>query len=122
MNFALRSDSPGQRTPALRQVAPAFAPELIKTLESGASDELPTNATFGDGSPIPAEYLEHVSGILESEKIPFRWRAGDFILLDNLLAFHGRNPFHGPRRILTVLKDPRSQVAETLPLPIKRAA
>ena len=31
---------------------------------------------------------------------------GDVLMLDNLFTIHGRNPFRGPRRILTGMAEP----------------
>lgn len=59
------------------------------------------DVTYGDGSPIPAQTLEHILNKLEEKSIYFPWRKGDVLLLDNILAMHGRAPFKGKRRILT---------------------
>jgi hypothetical protein len=33
----------------------------------------------------------------------FSWRRGDLLVLDNLLAAHGRKPFEGDREILVAM-------------------
>jgi alpha-ketoglutarate-dependent taurine dioxygenase len=38
--------------------------------------------------------------------VEFEWRAGDVLLLDNMLVAHGRRPYSGPRKILTALAEP----------------
>ncbi len=58
---------------------------------------------YGDGSRLPRPDLYHVMDILEKETIKFPWQKGDFMVLDNLLAMHGRAPFNGKRRILVSL-------------------
>jgi hypothetical protein len=35
-----------------------------------------------------------------------KWSRGDVLLLDNLLAAHGRKPLAGPRQIVVALADP----------------
>jgi alpha-ketoglutarate-dependent taurine dioxygenase len=74
--------------------------ETMMTLYRGREDELPQNATFGDGSEIPLEFLETVRRAADRHKVLFDWRRGDLLMVDNMLAAHGRMPFAGPRRIL----------------------
>jgi alpha-ketoglutarate-dependent taurine dioxygenase len=58
---------------------------------------------YGDGLPIPRIDLYHVMDILDQETIRFPWQKGDVMVLDNVLAMHGRAPFFGKRRILVSL-------------------
>jgi alpha-ketoglutarate-dependent taurine dioxygenase len=66
---------------------------------AGSEENFRLGVTYGDGSPIDVDALEHVREVLRSETIPHRWRAGDILVLDNMLAAHGRMPFAGPRKI-----------------------
>lgn len=66
---------------------------------------LPRNAYFGDGSPIPADYLDHVRATYERHTVRFPWQRGDVLLIDNFLVSHGRDPFTGPRRVLVAMAD-----------------
>jgi hypothetical protein len=66
-------------------------------------DDFRLNAKFGDGSPIPIEMLEQIRAVLTSETVLFPWRAGDVLVLDNLLAAHGRMPFNGARKIILAM-------------------
>jgi alpha-ketoglutarate-dependent taurine dioxygenase len=43
--------------------------------------------------------LEQIREVLQKETIPHRWQTGDILILDNMLAAHGRMPFSGARRI-----------------------
>jgi alpha-ketoglutarate-dependent taurine dioxygenase len=61
------------------------------------------NSSFGDGTPLDAPALAHVREVARREQILVPWRAGDVLVLDNLLACHGRMPFEGPRRILAAM-------------------
>ena len=68
-------------------------------------DELPQNATFADGSPIPGEYITHVQETGMRLAVDVDWRVGDLLLVDNIAAGHGRRPFTGRRRILVAMSD-----------------
>jgi alpha-ketoglutarate-dependent taurine dioxygenase len=65
----------------------------------GTEDEFRLNATFGDGSPIDLAMLGRIREVISRETIPHRWRQGDILAVDNLLAAHGRAPFAGARKI-----------------------
>ncbi|HLL77380.1 MAG TPA: TauD/TfdA family dioxygenase [Pyrinomonadaceae bacterium] len=73
---------------------------LVATL---GEDNLRLNARFGDGSPIDAALLERVRAAFRAEMALVPWRAGDTLILDNMLAAHGRMPFTGPRKILLAM-------------------
>lgn len=76
------------------ELADAFAP-----------DELPQSVTFADGSPIPAEHVTEIRDQGLACAIDVDWRAGDFMVIDNVQVAHGRRPFTGPRRILVAMSD-----------------
>ena len=59
--------------------------------------------SFGDGSPIPRQDLYHVMDVLNEYTVAYPWQSGDVMVLDNILAMHGRAPFSGKRRVLTAL-------------------
>ncbi len=58
---------------------------------------------YGDSSKIAKKDLYHVMDVLDRETISFPWQKGDLLVLDNVLAMHGRAPFEGPRRILVTM-------------------
>jgi alpha-ketoglutarate-dependent taurine dioxygenase len=58
---------------------------------------------YGDGSKVNKKDLYHVMDVLEKETIRFPWQKGDVMVLDNVLAMHGRAPFSGKRRILAAM-------------------
>ena len=58
---------------------------------------------FANGSPIPREDLYHVLDVLDANTVYFPWQKGDLLILDNVLAMHGRATFTGKRRILTAM-------------------
>lgn len=78
----------------------ALDPEIREHLLIHGEENLPRNVTFGDGSPIPDAMLAEVREILAREQRVFDWQKGDVMLVDNLLAAHGRLPFSGKRKVL----------------------
>jgi hypothetical protein len=55
---------------------------------------------YGDGSPIEAEVMEHMSRVIDDHTVGIAMDRTDIIVIDNLLCMHGRARFHGRRRIL----------------------
>ena len=74
-----------------------------------AEEDLPRNVYFGDGTAIHAEDLDTISAAYEQEKVVFPWQAGDLLLLDNMLAAHGRNPFTGKRQVVVGMAEPYAE-------------
>jgi len=90
----------------------ALAPEVrASLLKAFREDELPRNAYFGDGSPIPVEMLDAVRAVYARELVVYPWQEGDLLLLDNMLTAHARQPFEGPRRILVGMAEPAGETA-----------
>ena len=75
-------------------------------LAAFAEDELPSDARYGDGSPIEDVTLRELRDAYEAETTSFEWQNGDVLLLDNMLVAHGREPYEGPRKVRTAMVDP----------------
>jgi alpha-ketoglutarate-dependent taurine dioxygenase len=73
-------------------------------------ENLPRNAYFADGSPIPDEMLDQVRDVLEAETVSFPWQRGDVTMLDNMLVAHGRAPFEGPRNVIVAMAESHSNL------------
>lgn len=70
-----------------------------------AAEDLPNNSYYGDGSLIEPEVMDHLRAAYEQELVAFAWHKGDILLLDNMLAAHGRAPYAGERRILVAMAE-----------------
>ena len=82
----------------------ALDPETYRSLTAHAREEdFRLNAYYGDGSPLEPSALAHVREVVRREAVLVPWREGDVLVVDNLLACHGRMPFEGPRRILVAM-------------------
>ncbi len=77
-------------------------------LEIFGEEDLPNNTYYGDGSPIEPSVLDELRAAYQEEMVSFRWQQGDVLLLDNMLTAHARQPFAGPRKILTAMSELRS--------------
>lgn len=81
-----------------------YPPDIHESLlASYGADDLPQNVTFGDGSPIDVEVLQHVRDTMKGLAVLFPWQEGDLMLLDNVLVSHGRAPFEGSRKVLVAM-------------------
>lgn len=68
-------------------------------------EDLATNSYYGDGSPIEPETIEELRAAYEAERTEFPWQVGDILLVDNMLAAHGRRPYSGQRKVLAVMAE-----------------
>lgn len=67
----------------------------------------------GDGTQVSGEDATHLFDVFMHSEIPVRWQRGDVLLLDNVLAVHGRRSFVGERKILAALiRDRTAPTAE----------
>ena len=78
----------------------SLEPEIRASLLSSAGGEPPRNACYGDGSPIEEDALEEIRAAYAKEMVVFSWQKHDVLLLDNMLAAHGRRPYRGTRKVV----------------------
>lgn len=71
-------------------------------------EDLPNNTYYGDGSPIKPETLEKLRDAYLQEMVTFSWQKSDILMLDNLLAVHGRQPYIGSRKVVVGMAEPLS--------------
>eukprot|EP01061_Rhynchopus_euleeides_P035013 TRINITY_DN5904_c0_g1_i1.p1 TRINITY_DN5904_c0_g1~~TRINITY_DN5904_c0_g1_i1.p1 ORF type:complete len:407 (+),score=170.42 TRINITY_DN5904_c0_g1_i1:63-1223(+) len=71
-------------------------------------DQWPVDCTYGDGTPIEQETLDHIREIVWRNCVGVTPRQGDLLICDNWLALHGRISFpKGQRHVFaaTVFQD-----------------
>jgi len=68
-------------------------------------DTLIQEVNYADGDQIPREEVYHIMDVLDKNTISFPWQKGDVMVMDNILAMHGRDPFKGKRRTLTAMTN-----------------
>ncbi len=84
----------------------SLPPSVRDAFVSGIKEEdFPFNTYYGDGSPIEPAVLEEVREAYARETVAFPWQKGDILMVDNMLAAHGREPFTGPRKIMVAMAE-----------------
>jgi alpha-ketoglutarate-dependent taurine dioxygenase len=86
---------------------PAAAREVFNS--DFGEQGIPYNTYFGDGSRIADSTIQQLRNAYDAETVAFPWQQGDFLLLDNMLVAHGRQPFTGTRRVIVSMGDPYSR-------------
>lgn len=86
----------------LSNLEPAVQEALLGAV---SEEDLPRHAYYGDGTPIETEVLDEIRDVYRCCAIQFAWRRGDVLMLDNMLAAHGRTPFKGRRQILVAMAE-----------------
>jgi alpha-ketoglutarate-dependent taurine dioxygenase len=67
--------------------------------------DLPTDTRYGDGGKIPDDVVAHLRDCYRNAQVRFDWRRDDVLIIDNMLAAHGREPFTGPRKIAVAMTE-----------------
>lgn len=79
-------------------------PDLNELIDETCTDaERPHATYYGDGTPLERDVIQHLRQAYCSEETAFAWRAGDVLLLDNMLVSHGRRTFKGNRKIAVAM-------------------
>ena len=105
---------PGSDTPRWFNHATFFhVSTLAKDLQEGllamfGADGLPTNTYYGDGGEIPADVMDHLRAAYRAASVRFDYQRDDVLVVDNMTAAHGREPFTGPRKIAVAMAEPHT--------------
>ena len=69
-------------------------------------DGLPFTTSFGNGDELTEAEVATLNAAYDAATVREPWQPGDVMIVDNLLATHGRDPFRGDRRIAVAMGDP----------------
>jgi alpha-ketoglutarate-dependent taurine dioxygenase len=82
-------------------------PDIREVLvEELGPDGLPFNTALGDGTALTASEVATLNAAYDAAVVREPWQVGDVMVVDNILAAHGRDPFRGDRRIVVAMGDP----------------
>jgi alpha-ketoglutarate-dependent taurine dioxygenase len=84
-------------------------PHGADLLAAVGEENLPYQTFRGDGRRIEDAVLAELRAAYAAETTSFPWQRGDVLVVENMLTAHAREPFSGPRRILTAMADPASE-------------
>ncbi|MEV6032886.1 TauD/TfdA family dioxygenase [Nonomuraea sp. NPDC052116] len=68
-------------------------------------EDLPANTYYGDGGRIDDDVVAHLRECYRAASVRFDWCQDDVLVVDNMLAAHGREPFTGPRQIAVAMAE-----------------
>jgi alpha-ketoglutarate-dependent taurine dioxygenase len=77
-------------------------------------ENLPSNTYFGDGAVIPDDMVAHIRDCYRAASVRFDYQVNDVIVIDNMLASHGREPYSGPRKIAVAMAEPTGVASRLL--------
>jgi len=77
--------------------------ELDVMLQAFGPLGAPTNTAFGDGKLLPQDIYDQISQAYAAATVHVPWHRGDVLLVDNMLAAHGREPYNGDFDVVVAL-------------------
>jgi alpha-ketoglutarate-dependent taurine dioxygenase len=86
--------------------------ETASALLSFGKDNLPNHTYYADGSDLEPAVLDELRAAYLAEQVRFPWRAGDILMLDNMLVAHGREPFTPPREVVVGMAVPTREAGQ----------
>ncbi|MEL7005622.1 MAG: TauD/TfdA family dioxygenase [Bacteroidota bacterium] len=81
-------------------------PGILDAIDS--QEDLPFSTYYGDGTEIEPDTIHEIQNAYRKATTTFTWERGDVLLLDNMLASHGRNSFRGKRKVAVAMFEPMS--------------
>uniref|UniRef100_A0A7S1QFZ7 NADP-dependent oxidoreductase domain-containing protein n=1 Tax=Neobodo designis TaxID=312471 RepID=A0A7S1QFZ7_NEODS len=68
---------------------------------------------FADDTPLPDDVVMDIVRFMNANACAYRWSPGRFVIVDNSVAYHSREPFTGRRRIYAAIGQGTKPVAPT---------
>lgn len=80
-------------------------PVMQESVKQLGEENIPVNTYYGDGTRIENEVMEAIRAAYQRETIEYPWQEGNVMVLDNMLAAHGRSPYVGSRKVLVGMTE-----------------
>ncbi|HEV2148608.1 MAG TPA: TauD/TfdA family dioxygenase [Longimicrobiaceae bacterium] len=84
-------------------------------------EDMPYQTFYGDGTTIEDEVAAELREAYLQERVVFDWQKGDLLMMNNMLAAHGRMPYRGERKTLVAMAEPYTR-PDLHDIPALRAA
>ncbi|ETI29306.1 hypothetical protein G647_01759 [Cladophialophora carrionii CBS 160.54] len=95
---------PGTHLPTLFTGLAAYYKRFLAAHDGdGDARKNTTEQLYGDGTPIPEEYLARLAEITDEIRVLHKWQRGDVLVYDNIIAQHGRQPWQGEQEDRVVM-------------------
>lgn len=91
----------------LNQIVAAYTGWVDKRNVYGKS------VVFGDGSLLPKEIIEDLVSWMNEKRCCYRWESGQFVIVDNTVAYHSRQSFEGRRKVFAAIAKGTKPVTAT---------
>lgn len=79
--------------------------ETLILLAEGNEENLPLYVSYGDGEKISEDIIREVIDTINTIVVVRPWSEGDFVIVDNMLAAHGRKAYTGDRKIVVAMAE-----------------
>ena len=66
-------------------------------------NNLKEGVIFADGTPLPDEVMMALSKYMDDHACTYRWTPGKFVIVDNSVTYHSRQPFNGYRKVYAAI-------------------
>jgi len=87
----------------LPSVKDSVGEEITKPQSTPNATAFSNHVVFGDGSEINPNDLLRIRAVSRSCEVLFAWKEGDVMIIDNVMAMHGRKPFTGLRQTVVAM-------------------
>ena len=89
----------------------SFVDRIAKVYDLPKADDdvmrQPFASVFGDGSPIPVEFVAQMDDVYDEQKVVIPYQPTDFMVINNVIAAHGKTPWTGTdRRVYVTMREP----------------
>jgi hypothetical protein len=81
--------------------------EIFSMMEAmyASEEDFPMYVKFGDGSVISPEIVSEILETIDQLTVAPVWNTDEFLIVDNELVSHGRNPYVGERKVLVAMSE-----------------